>query len=74
MTVRGELGLRASIAGNALLGNPVAYRVQVAKDGGGAGIEIHTGPAIVSQCTVYGVHSHAMQADSLAADDSAEAA
>ena len=60
---REELRLRAACAGSTLLGNPVAYRVLVLKSGDGPGIELHTGPAIVSQCTVVGVGGYAVHAD-----------
>jgi hypothetical protein len=54
-STRDDLKMRAACAGGALLGNPVAYRVLVLKDGPGPGIEVRGGPSIVSQCTVIGV-------------------
>jgi hypothetical protein len=59
---RSELKLRAAGAGSMLLGNPVAYRVLVLKDGDGPGIEVHSGPSTVSQCTVVGIRGDAFRA------------
>jgi hypothetical protein len=55
VNTRGELRLRAACAGSALLGNPVAYRVFLAKSGPGPGIEVRGGPSTVSHCNVIGV-------------------
>jgi hypothetical protein len=57
-STREELRLRARCAGSTFLGNPVAYRVTLLKDGAGPGIAVATGPSVISQCTVVGVNGH----------------